>query len=230
MYIGAMADNHPTYRLGPDFNDKLDQFVDKFICDGYECFAGEFARIEGFVEAACCDQSKRDDHDLRRTPKEKYLLEMVSYRIYDRLNREEFNKRKNTLIVMPDCLSLHNPDCERVERDYGTFCKRCLPTCQAYGISEVAKKYGAKCVFSKRSLDKQIEHFSKKMPDLSVVGVACIMMLAGGMRTAAEVSVPARGVLLNFTGCEHWNDQAFASEFTLASLEAILKEKYGGQS
>ena len=46
-------------------------------------------------------------------------------------------------------------------------------------------------------------------------------------RTAAEVGVPARGVLLNFCGCDHWNDKPFASEFDMAWLEAILEEKYG---
>jgi hypothetical protein len=102
-----------------------------------------------------------------------------------------------------------------------------LPTCQAYQTGDLAKKYGLKIVFSKRKLAEQIEYFSGKMEDLSVIGIACITMLASGMRTAADVGVPARGVLLNFTGCEHWNDEPFASEFAFSSLKAILEEKYG---
>ena len=223
-----MTIDHPTYRLGPDFNDKLNAFVKRFIDDGFERFAEEFERIDGFVEKARNDPS-RDDSDLRRTEKEKYLLEMVSFKIYDELNREKFNRCKNTLIVMPDCLSIHEKECEKVEKPYGFFCKRCLPSCQAYEIGELAKKYGVKIVFSKRKLTEQIEYFAKKMPDLAVVGIACVMMLASGMRTAAKVGVPARGVLLNFTGCEHWNDEPFASQFTMESLKAILEEKYGAR-
>ena len=223
-----MTINHPTYRLGPDFNNKLDEFVKKFIKDGYEHFSEEFERINEFVEKARSDPN-RDDSDLRRTEKEKYLLEVVSFKIYDELNREKFNRCKNTLIVMPDCLSIHEKECEKVEKPYGFFCKRCQPSCQAYEIGELAKKYSVKIVFSKRKLTEQIEYFSKKMPDLSVIGIACVMMLASGMRTAAEVDVPARGVLLNFTGCEHWNDEPFASQFTMTSLEAILEEKYGAR-
>ena len=60
-----------------------------------------------------------------------------------------------------------------------------------------------------------------------MIGIACIMMLASGMRTAHEVSVPARGVLLSFTGCDHWNDKPFASQFPMEQLENILREKYG---
>ena len=223
-----MTIDHPTYRLGPDFNNKLDEFVKKFIKDGYEHFSEEFERINEFVEKARSDPN-RDDSDLRRTEKEKYLLEVVSFKIYDELNREKFNRCKDTLIVMPDCLSIHDKECEKVEKPYGSFCKRCLPSCQAYEIGELAKKYGVKIVFSKRKLTEQIEYFSKKMTDISVIGIACVMMLASGMRTAAEVDVPARGVLLNFTGCEHWNDEPFASQFTMTSLEAILEEKYGAR-
>lgn len=225
-----MAPEHPTYQLQPGFPEKLDAFVDRFLTDGFDLFAFEFERIDPFVQQAQCDQSDRDDKELRRTPKEKYLLEMLSFRIYDRLNRDEFNRRKSTLIVMPDCLSLHNPTCEKVETENGTFCRRCKPECQAYEISELARKYKAKFVFSKRSLSKQMEYFDKQLGDLSVIGVACITMLASGMRTADEAGIPSRGVLLNFTGCEHWNDQPFASAFTLSWLEAILKEKYEAQN
>jgi len=221
-----MTDRHPTYRLGEDFPQKLDKFVSSFIEGGMEFFAEEFAKIDGFVAKARADRG-RDDSDLRQTPKEKYLLEMVSFKIYDELNREAFNKCRNTLIVMPDCLSLHNPDCEKVEKKYGYFCKRCVPTCRAYEIGDLAAKYGVKILFSKRKLTEQLKHFSKKMGDLGVIGIACVMMLASGMRTAAEVGVAARGVLLNFTGCEHWNDEPFASDFAMSSLKAILEEKYG---
>ncbi len=223
-----MSEKYPTYHLGPGFNQKLESFARKFLDDGFEHFAEEFERVDGFVERAHLDRG-RDDSDLRRSPKEKYLLELVSFAVYDQLNREEFNRRKNTLIIMPDCLSIHEKECEKVEKSYGFFCKRCNPECRAYEIGELAKKYGLKIVFSKRKLTEQIEYFSRKMGDLSVIGIACIMMLASGMRTAAEVDVPARGVLLNFTGCEHWNDEPFASDFTMATLRGILEEKYGAR-
>lgn len=225
-----MYQKHPTYSLDKSFNKKLDRYIKKFLAEGFKYFSDEFDGIEKFIEAAVEDRSRktnRDDHDLRCNEKEKYLLELISYKIYDELNREEFNKRKNCLIIMPDCLSIHDSQCEKVEKPYGFFCKRCLPSCQAFHIGELAKKYRVKIVFSKRKLSQQIEYFAGKMENLSVIGIACIMMLASGMRTAAEVGIPARGVLLNFTGCEHWNNEPFASEFYMDSLKTILEEKYG---
>lgn len=225
-----MNSKHPTYQLGKDFPQKLDKFILKFLSDGFEHFADEFQKIDSFVKQARCEinaGSKRDDISLRINPKEKYLLELTAFKIYDEINREEFNRRKKTLIIMPDCLSIHEKECDKVETKYGSVCRRCQEDCQAFQITELARKYKAKVLFSKRSLAEQLEYHADKMGDMAVIGVACIMMLATGMRKANEVDIPARGVLLNFTGCDHWNDNPFASQFNLDALEAILEEKYG---
>ncbi len=214
----------PTYHLGDDFRERLDSFTNRVLSEGYEYFSKEFARIDEYLEKA-----RRDDsgESLRRTDKAVYLMELLAFKVKDELDRDAFNQAKKTLIVMPDCLSLHNPDCEKVETAYGDVCKRCVESCQAYGIGDLAARYHCKIIFSKRKLTKQLEHYRETMGDFGVIGVACIKMLAEGMRTAAEVGIPARGVLLNFSGCEHWNDQPCASEFSMRWLSDILEEKYG---
>jgi len=221
-----MTRQYPTYRLGPDFRDKLSHFIDSFLKDGYEAFENELAGVDEFI----CRAWNLTDHpeqDIRRTPKEKYLLEAVSFAMYDRLNRDAFNRTKDTLIILPDCLSLNNPACERVETEYGGICQQCSPACQAYHIAELAKQYGATVSFSKRKLSQQIEHYAGQLENVGVIGVACILMLASGMRTCADLDIPARGVLLSFTGCEHWNDEPFGSRFPMSWLKEILEEKYG---
>ncbi len=222
-----MTDRAPTYRLGPDFDRKLTEFVDRFQREGYEHFRDEFAQLDEFIAAAHEDTSDRTDKGLRRTPKIKYLLEAVSFKIYDQLNREKFNRAKNTLIVLPDCLSIQVNDCLKTDEKWGDRCQQCIDDCQASEVVELAEQYGIEVVFSKRKLTEQIEHFAEKHEDLGVVGIGCLLMLAEGMRSSADAGVPARGVLLNFTGCEHWNDDPFASAFPLDQLKAILEEKYG---
>ncbi len=214
----------PTYHLGDDFRSRLDKFTDLMLEEGFEFFSDEFRRIDNYVKTALVD-----DHgeSMRTTDKATYLMELLSFRIMDRRDRESFNSAPKTLIVMPDCLSLHNPKCEKTDTLYGDVCKRCVRSCQACGITELAAKYRCKVVFSKRKLSRQLEHYREMMGRLGVIGVACIKMLAEGMRTAADVGIPARGVLLNFSGCEHWNDQPCASDFSMAWLEDILREKYG---
>ncbi len=108
---------------------------------------------------------------------------------------------------------------------WGDRCRECTPDCQAALVMGLASKYGTDVVFSKRKLEQQIEHYAAATDQLGIVGVACLLMLANGMRTAMQLGIPVRGVPLSFTGCEHWNDQPFASAFPLAQLEAILDEK-----
>ncbi|MEA3297330.1 MAG: DUF116 domain-containing protein [candidate division Zixibacteria bacterium] len=213
----------PTYYLGEDFTERLDAFVDSFLAEGYDFFSEEFKQIDSYIAEAA---SKPVSESLRLTPKPKYLLELVAFKIYDKLNREAFNRSRHTLIVMPDCLTLHNPDCRKIDTQYGDVCRRCTENCQAFQIGELAREYHAKIIFSKRKLGKQLRRYSDRLGDLGVIGIACTMMLASGMRTAAEEKIPTRGVLLNFSGCEHWNDEPCASEFTLSSLESILREKH----
>ena len=222
-----MLTRPPTYHLDEDFHAKLDSFVRDLFSTGYSQFAKEFEQIEGFVAKADLDLSERDDHDLRRTPKQFYLLEAISYKVYDEYNRKLFNATADTLIILPDCLSLHNPDCLKTDGRWGDECRECTPECQAHEVTQLAEQYGAQVFFSKRKLSEQLEHYAKHRKNLGVIGIACILMLAHGMRTAMELEIPVRGVPLNFCGCDHWNDTPFASEFPLKRLEAILKEKYG---
>lgn len=222
-----MTPTPPTYKLGSDFHDKLDAFVHDLFSSGYSRFPGVFDRIDTFVETAAQDQSDRDDHELRRTPKQFYLLEAINYRVYDKHNRKLFNATGDTLIILPDCLSLHNPDCEKTDGKWGDECMECTPECQTYQVAQLAAGYGAQVFYSKRKLGEQLTHYKDRRRNLGVIGVACLLMLADGMRTAMDLGLPVRGVPLDFCGCDHWNDTPFASEFPMKRLEAILKEKYG---
>ncbi len=221
-----MARQYPTYRLGPEFRDKLQRFVDTFLGSGYAAFAKEFANLDDFI----CRAQQLTDHpekEIRSTAKEEYLLEVLSFGLYDRLNREAFNRTKDTLIVLPDCVSLNNPACEKTEGEFGDVCQTCTASCESYHVMELAKEYGARVVFSKRKLSQQLEYYAGKMDRVGVIGVACMVMLASGMRTCIDLGIPVRGVLLSFTGCEHWNDQPFGSRFAMSWLKEILEEKYG---
>lgn len=220
----------PTYLLQEDFSKKLDVFTDRFLADGFAQFEQEFGGIDRFVAEALCDTSERTDHQLRRNEKERYLLEMVSYKIYDRLNRDAFNKKKNTLIIIPDCLSIHDYECQKSDVKLGAICKGCHPDCLAYQVTELGVEYNATVLFSKKSLSEQLNYYANKKSDTSVIGIACIMMLAKGMRVGYELEIPTRGILLQNTGCEHWNDEPFDSQFNINELEEILKEKYGSRN
>ncbi len=221
-----MPEHHPTYSLGPDFDAKLESFTEAFLSAGWEVFGSEFANLESFIKAAKEDASDRDDQKLRRTDKSLYLLEAVACKIYDKLNTAKFNRTTETLIVLPDCLTLHNPYCEKSDSRHGDECEGCTPECPAHRVSSLAKKYGAKVLFSKRKLEEQLEYHKGKSKNLGVIGIGCILMLAHGMRTALDLEIPVRGIPLDYCGCDHWTDEQQATSFPLDRLEQMLKEKH----
>jgi hypothetical protein len=89
-----------------------------------------------------------------------------------------------------------------------------------------AARHGAAAYFSDLEHEKQFRALRRgRYRDLSVVGVACIWMLASGMRTAEEAGVPSQGVLLNYCGCEHWRDDPVVTDAVVERVEAILAAK-----
>jgi uncharacterized protein len=211
----------PTYRLGPDFYSRLDRLVDELIPRGLAALEADLSAIDAFAAAARSEDPGRDAHALRTTPREVYLLEALSFAVLDRVHRPAFEASDRVLVVLPDCLSLHNPGCRKVEGEHGARCARCTPTCPAARATALAEKYGAGAIFSERDLEALLTAHRGE-GGLGVVGIACVLMLAGGMRTAALLGVPPRGVLLEGCGCEHWNDEVFGTTFALERLEAIL--------
>jgi len=216
-----------TFRIGEGFYDKLDAFTKKFLNEGLELFADEFKNIDGYYLNALNDKSDRTDLNFRRSPKQLYLVEAMYYQVFDYINRDAFNRAKDTVLILPDCMSLLGDKCERKRKRLGKVCTRCVPNCDINKIMQVADKYKVDGYFSKRALTEQLGKIKKTKPSLGVIGISCILTLASGMRSAKEAGVPARGVFLNFTGCEHWADKPFATETMIDRVEAILEEKYG---
>jgi hypothetical protein len=215
-----------TFRLGDDFYEKLGQFTKRTLAEGLAIFGEEFKNIDCFYESALNDNSRRDDHNFRRTAKPFYLIEALYYQIFDDFNRPAFNAARDTIIILPDCMALMKDKCQRKKTRFGSRCERCVPNCQINKIMTIADHYGVEGYFSKRTLEKQLAKLKKHKPSLSVIGISCILTLASGMRTAKELGIPSRGVFLNFTGCEHWSNQPFSTETAIDKVEAILKEKY----
>jgi hypothetical protein len=218
-----------TYRIDNSFYARLKKLTDQVISKGFKTFDKEFANIDQFYKAAVADNSDRTDHTFRRASKELYLIEAIYYQILDEAYREAFDKAKYTAIILPACLALRGEKCERKEVEFGKVCNHCAPGCQINKITEIASKYGVEGYFSKRALTEQLTKIRDTKKSASVIGISCILTLASGMRTAREVGLPARGVFLNFTGCDHWAEIPFVTETMLERVEKILEEKYGAR-
>ncbi len=220
----------PTFDLrelgeGLDIYARLDDFVDRFLLTADEDIGGAFGKIPDYCRLAS-QQKDHEEYELRRTPLQRYYLELLSYVILSRQFRDDFAEKLDTVLILPDCLAIRLDKCEKKRTRYGNRCTACDDDCTINEITQVATKYGAGAFFADMGYEKQFKAMIQgKYKDLSVVGVACIMMLAGGMRAAEEAGIPSQGVLLNYCGCEHWVDDQFVTDAVVAKVEEVLRGK-----
>jgi len=217
-----------TYRIDSSFYDKLDKLTKRVLKEGFELFKDEFANIDSFYQKTLSDTSDRSDNNFRQTSKPFYLIEALYYQIFEYENREAFNKAERSIIILPDCMSYLGDKCKRERTRLGKICARCVPKCRIFQIMEIADKYNVPGYFSKRTLTEQLTKIrNSEKSSMSVIGISCLLTLASGMRSAKDAGVPARGIFLNFTGCEHWADKPFATDTAVERIKSILEEKYG---
>jgi hypothetical protein len=222
----------PTFdlrELGGDIviYERLNEFADRFLTMADEDIGAAFAKIPDYC-ALYANQKKHPEFDLRATPLERYYLEILSYVILSRQFLGDFNEKRDTVLILPDCLAIRVDKCEKKKTRFGYKCTACHKGCKVNQLTQLAEEYGAGAYFATREFAKQFKRLKRgRYKDLSVIGVACVMMLAGGMRSAEEAGVPSQGVLLNFCGCEHWADEPFPTDTVVERVEELLRGKYG---
>jgi|WetSurMetagenome_2_1015567.scaffolds.fasta_scaffold10730_2 hypothetical protein len=184
-------------------------------------------RIPAFVAGTAEDQD-RDDARYRRTPPERYALEFLAFAVMSRQFWPGFAARRHTVLILPHCLRIREDGCARKSTKAGSSCTLCHPDCLVGQMTAAGRRHGAPAFFSDMDHPKQFKALRKLYPDLSVIGVACVLMLAEGMRTAEAAGIPSQGVLLSYCGCDHWTEDPFTTHAAVERLEALLSAKAAG--
>ena len=230
MRRGPSVRTPPTYDLrrlgeGLEVHARLERLADDVLAMA-ECEVGEaFERVPAFAAAARAETG-RDDEAFRQTTKERYVVELLACVVMARQFWEDFVARRDTVVILPHCMALAGERCARERTRYGSRCTGCQPRCAARRITDAAVAHGGDAYFSDRDHPKQFRALLRgAYRDLSVVGVACVWMLAAGMREAEEAGVPSQGVLLNYCGCEHWITPAMVTDACVERVEEILAAK-----
>jgi uncharacterized protein len=220
----------PTYDLrelgeGLEIYERFDRLADRFIELADREVGPAFARVPAFVARARLEGG-REDEVYRRTTRERYLVELLACVVMGRQFWPDFVARRDTVLILPGCLRRQGDACKRKRTRYGTRCTACDPECAVCRITLAAARHGAASYFSDRDHEKQFRALARgRYSDLSVLGVACIWMLAAGMRAAEEAGVPSQGVLLNYCGCVHWTEETMVTDAVVERVEAILAAK-----
>jgi hypothetical protein len=220
----------PTYDLrelgeGAAIYERLEALADRMLAVAVEEAGCAFARVPAFAELARGERGRWDEY-FRRATRERYLAELLACVVMNRQFWPEFAARRDTVLILPDCLRRRGEECERKGSRAGPRCTACDETCAVGRMTVAAAKRGAGAFFAIRDHGTQFRKLRRgRFKDLSVIGVACIWMLANGMREAEEAGVPSQGVLLNYCGCEHWADEPHVTDTVVDRVADILDAK-----
>ena len=224
----------PTYDLrrmgeGVGLYGELDRLADDWIDLARSRLGPALTRVGDFA-ARALRETGREEERFRRTSADRYALELLACLVMGRQNWAEFVACRYTVLLLPDCARARMERCARKGTRYGPRCTGCHPTCTIKDLTDVGARYGADAYFAELGHERQLKAMRRgRYRDLSVVGVACIWMLAQGMRAAEGVGVPSQGVFLSYCGCEHWTDRPFVTATAVERMEAILAAKAVGR-
>lgn len=213
----------PTYSLGTDFSNRLRSFGDDFLKLAESYFDSETSQIECYVEKR--KAGKSDDFSWGMFPRDFYYAELAQIAVLNRAMWEDFCSARHTIIFIPDCLSHMQDKCKREGEAHLQTCTQCVPNCTVNKIVSLKERYDFIEVFAYRDQTEQFKVLLKKYKSVGFLGIACILMLASGMRTSMENAVPAHGMPLKYCGCEHWVDQPFPTDTDIVEIERVLKLK-----
>ena len=223
----------PTYDLrevgeGLELYRRLDRLADEWVGLARGRLGAALARVPDFAARASAETG-RDEERFRRTSADRYALELLACLVMSRQHWPDFVARRHTVLLLPDCARARLERCARAQTRYGACCTGCHPRCTIRSLTEVGARFGADGYFAELGHERQLKAMRRgKYSDLSVVGVACIWMLAQGMRAAEGVGIPSQGVFLTSCGCEHWTEEPFVTGTAVERLEAILAAKAAG--
>jgi len=214
----------PTYLLDTDFGEKSREFRKEFLALARPRFSREMANVCSYI-ARSRENPVQKNFAWSRFPEEFYFVEITTIAVLNDALWDDFCRADHTIIFIPDCLSLMKDKCKRKGKKYLEQCDQCVPNCVVNKIVSLKEKYDFREVFAYRDQTEQFDVLKKKYKSVSFFGIACILMLAEGMRSSMANGVPAHGVPLKYCGCEHWKEEPVATDTDLAEIERALALK-----
>ena len=154
-----------------------------------------------------------------------YHLNMVGAEILNRAWGYGFLARRQHIVIMPACARLRDErTCRAKHTDSTAMCSHCTVGCAISAVTRVAERSGAQVVFVAHGsrFYQYVESLAADASDIGIVGMACASDLLGSGWRARSKGIMAQCILLNESGCDHWQAVPAPTSCDLAELSRIL--------
>ena len=155
--------------------------------------------------------------------REQYYLFMIEIELVNRLNKNKFLKCNYKIALLPYCLREALTDCKAVPDETDYYCKGCLKECYMNKISKLLREHDINpYIWRTIRLKSLMKQLVKKYGSPGIMGVACIVELAGGMRSCMKAGLAVIGLPLNANRCIRWMGDFYENSIDLEELKKLI--------
>ncbi len=187
---------------------------------------GDFTKgVEPFLREQLPARPKGEDTMQCSRRRVEYHLNMVGAEILNRAWRRSFLGCRRHVVVMPGCSRMRSDeDCRATRGTTELACSHCTLGCAVSTATRQAERAGSEAfaVIHGSDFSRFLASETLGGRDVGIVGVACAAGLVGAGWRARAQGLAAQCVLLNASGCGHWQSVASPTSFDLAELGRIL--------
>jgi hypothetical protein len=197
---------------------KAREFANRFKSESNE-WLGKYTRnVEPFTRQVATNRHFREDKISVHRQKVEYHLNMLGAFIYNRALKEDFNKIRRKIVLLPACMKANaSQACKAKKAGMGEHCMGCSTQCQINQITQLGKKHHFSVEIVKHSSD--ISLTKQAIPEgCGLIGVACVSTVVAGGLELMHNSIAAQCVLLDHCGCRHWCDKTIPTSLNLNEL------------
>ncbi|MDR2036339.1 MAG: isopentenyl-diphosphate Delta-isomerase [Bacteroidales bacterium] len=190
---------------------------------------GAYTRnVNPFIEKAKTEYRQREDYGLATRKEIEYHFNMVAAEILNRALRGKFMEAKRKVVLLPTCMRIVDDHaCKAKPEGSEKKCICCHSQCNVGKVSASLKNYqiDAYLIPHSSNFSKTLKRW-KEVPDVSLVGVACVLNLLLGGYEMISLGIPSQCVYLDFCGCKkHWDKKGIPTSLNTGHLLHILGVK-----
>jgi hypothetical protein len=187
----------------------------------HESLAGYIPGVEQHLKSEPVHKCITDNSILSN--REQYYLFMTEIELTNRLNKSDFLNCNYKIALLPYCLREMLDNCKSVTDEIDYYCISCSKNCYINKISTILKDHDIHpYIWRTIRLKSLIKKLIEKYGSTSVMGIACIVELANGMKSCRKAGIPVVGIPLNANRCIRWMGDFYENSVDLNELELLV--------
>jgi uncharacterized protein len=206
-----------------NFFTSVSEFAQWFKCESIIELGKYTYGVEPFLEKQAKEYKHREDYFFTGRSETEYHLNMVGAVIMNRSLKEEFEKTRNQVVVLPTCM-VKNPNCQATHNNHFFVCTHCTVGCNVSVITKKMESEGKKTLMIKHSSDLA-ESFQvwANQGETGVVASACALNLVSGGYELKRMKIPSQCVFLDYCSCKkHWNKEHVPTNIDINQIDSLL--------